>query len=194
MVHSFFESDNFEYTIYARYYDDGYISTKDWSNINSSQLKSDLMQYKKENVTNVEWVFEPEIDNNVVTYSYLVSWKDEHKTMETKVLVLGRNGYIDISFLKEYDDLLDWESHKSIALELGNSVTFKDGFKYSDYRSGDKKAVTGIGGLVAGTLGVKALAKTGVLAKILPFIVKFWWIILAPIVAFFGFFNKETSF
>ena len=39
---------------------------------------------------------------------------------------------------------------------------FDEGFKYSDYKPGDKIATIGIGGLVAGSLGVKALAKTGI--------------------------------
>jgi uncharacterized membrane-anchored protein len=46
---------------------------------------------------------------------------------------------------------------------------------------------------VAGTLGVKALAKAGILAKFLPLLAKFWWIIIAPIVAFFGFLGKNDS-
>ena len=68
-----------------------------------------------------------------------------------------------------------------------------DGSKYSDYKPGDKVAAIGIGGLVAGTLGVKALGKVGILAKFLPFLAKFWWIILAPIVAIIGFAKKRSS-
>ena len=65
--------------------------------------------------------------------------------------------------------------------------------KYKDYKTGDKVAAVGIGGLVAGTLGVKALAKAGILAKFLPLLAKFWWIIIAPIVAIFGFAAKNDS-
>jgi len=32
-----------------------------------------------------------------------------------------------------------------------------------------------------------------VLAKLLAFAVKFWWVILAPIVSFFTFLNKKNS-
>ena len=42
-------------------------------------------------------------------------------------------------------------------------------------------AAVGIGGLVAGSLGVKALAKAGILAKFMPFLLKFGWILLAPL-------------
>ena len=67
---------------------------------------------------------------------------------------------------------------------------FFDGYKHADYKPGDRIAAVGVGGLVAGSLGVKALAKTGILAKLL----KFWWILLAPL-AFLGKFlsGKESS-
>ena len=57
--------------------------------------------------------------------------------------------------------------------------------KHTDYKSGDKVAAVGIGGLVAGTLGVKALAKAGAFAKLLPLLLKFGWILLIPL-AFVG--------
>ena len=81
----------------------------------------------------------------------------------------------------------------TFALDFANTINFKDGFKHSDYKSGDKIAAVGIGGLVAGSLGVKSLAKAGVLAKILPFLVKFWWVILAPIVGLIGIFSNRKK-
>lgn len=80
-----------------------------------------------------------------------------------------------------------------MAIEFANTINFKEGYRYADYKSGDKTAAVGIGSLVAGTLGVKALAKAGVLAKLLGFAAKFWWIILAPLVFLGGLFNKKSS-
>ena len=77
--------------------------------------------------------------------------------------------------------------------EFMQYISFKEDSKHEDYKSGDKIAAIGIGGLVAGTLGVKVLAKVGILAKFLPLLAKFWWIILAPIVAIFGFARKKSS-
>ena len=81
----------------------------------------------------------------------------------------------------------------NFAKEFTADVIYKDGSKHTDYKSGDRIAALGIGGLVAGTLGVKVLAKAGILAKFLPLLAKFWWIIIAPIVAFFGFLGKNDS-
>jgi hypothetical protein len=47
--------------------------------------------------------------------------------------------------------------------------------------------------LLRAPLGVKALAKAGVLAKILAFAGKFWWIIAAPLVAFFTFLKNKKE-
>ena len=98
----------------------------------------------------------------------------------------------EISFVTK-DQNFSSNDLEKMAVEFANTVTFKEGFKHSDYKSGDKVAALGIGGLVAGTLGVKALAKAGILAKFLPLLAKFWWIIIAPIVAFFGFLGKNDS-
>ena len=51
------------------------------------------------------------------------------------------------------------ENLKKWPKNLQTQLTFQEGYRYSDYKSGDKTAAVGIGGLVAGTLGVKALAK-----------------------------------
>ena len=110
-----------------------------------------------------------------------------------KSIVLGKSGYLTFIYVVVIDPDTDLVQHATIAKEFANTTVFNEGSKYSDYKSGDKIAAVGIGGLVAGTLGVKALAKVGILAKFLPFLAKFWWIILAPIAAIFGFAKKSSS-
>jgi uncharacterized membrane-anchored protein len=148
----------------------------------------------KDDVTGVKWLIEPKISkNNHVTYSYEVSWNDGKKSIETQILALGKKGYNDINFVSSTSKGYTENDLEKMALEFANSIEFKEGFKHSDYKSGDKVAAIGIGGLVAGTLGIKALAKVGILAKFLPFLAKFWWIILAPIVAIFGLFGNKDK-
>ena len=107
--------------------------------------------------------------------------------------MLGRKGYHDIAVVKKITDDFDAKEFEEFALEFANTINFKEGFKHSDYKSGDKVAALTIGGLVAGSLGVKTLAKAGVLAKILPFLIKFWWVILAPIVGLIGIWSKNKK-
>jgi len=188
------DSSDFAYTIYINYKDEGYISLKDWKDVDSKQLLEEMKSTAKDDVTNVSWIFEPKIyENKNVSYSYKVIWQDGAQTLETKILSLGRKGYNSISVVKKIDEDFNTKEFEEFALDFANTITFKEGFKHLDYKSGDKTAAVGIGGLVAGTLGVKALAKAGVIAKLLAFAVKFWWVILAPLVFLGSLFNKKSS-
>jgi len=132
----------------------------------------------------------------LVNYSYEMFWNGKegpYKTMQTMSFVLGRKGFIELSFVRKIDDNTDLKEFANFAKNFTKGVEFADGSKHTDYKSGDKLAALGIGGLVAGTLGVKVLAKAGILAKFLPLLAKYWWIIIAPIVAIFGFVGKKDS-
>jgi len=200
------------YTIYVRYISDGHVKIDDWKSVDQNQLITEMREiqegwveeYKRKNIDYVEdinWIYKPTIDNkkNSVNYSYEVYWngkKGKHKAIQTESLVLGREGYIELSFVKTItptDTKIDLENFSNFAKEFTDGVDYIDGSKHSDFKSGDKIAAVGIGGLVAGTLGVKALAKVGILAKFLPFLMKFWWIIIAPIAAIIGMSNKKKT-
>ena len=186
--------ENYGYTIYIDYVDDGYVSLNDWKDVDSNELLSEMKSNAQEDITDIEWVFEPKINESKnVTYSYKISWKDGEETLETKIFSLGRNGYHDIAVVKKTDKDFNAKEFENFALDFANTIDFKDGFKHTDYKSGDNIAAVGIGGLVAGSLGVKTLAKAGVFAKILPFLVKFWWIILAPIVGLIGILSSRKK-
>ena len=149
----------------------------------------------------INWIYKPTFDQekNAVYVSYEGSWngkKGKYKSMQTNSIVLGRNGYLKISFVSTISNETTKEELQQIAnfaKEFTDGIDFLEGSRHADYKSGDKVAALGVGGLVAGTLGVKALAKVGFLAKITPFLIKFWWIILAPIVAIAGMFNRQKK-
>ena len=191
------------YTIYLDYVDEGYIKLDDWEKVNSTNFlkqmnetaKSNAEYLKKINLdytTKIDWIFKPTLnkENNSVSYSYKVTWNSGIETMESKNLILGKKGHLESAFVINYREDLNFKAESEFSKDFVNGVIFQDGFKHSDYKPGDKIAAAGIGGLVAGSLGVKALAKTGLLAKLL----KFWWILLAPL-AFLGKFlsGKESS-
>ena len=168
------------YSIYIDYINEGYTSLEDWNDVDPKKLLEDMKSTAKEDVKTVTWLIEPKIFKNTnVTYSYKVEWNDGDITIETKILTLGRKGHNDISLVASQENFSVTEL-ENLAIEFAKTIKFADGFAYADYKSGDKVAALGIGGLVAGTLGIKALAKVGVLAKLLPFLKGFWWIILAP--------------
>lgn len=185
-----------EHTIYSNWVNDGYVKIDDWKDVNPDTLLKGVMdqqieyrEYLKKNnlnlnfVTNVEWVFEPNLDkkNNVVNYSYKGTWNDGRITLESKSLKLGKNGYLESAYVTGIDGNEDLKALADASAEFAEFVSFDDGYRHSDYKAGDKVAAVGIGGLVAGSLGVKALAKAGILAKFMPFLLKFGWILLAPL-------------
>lgn len=199
-------------TIYVQYKDEGYVTIDDWKSIKPKDLISEMReiqeawkdQLKEEGrnyVEEINWIYKPIFDaeKNVVHVSYEGLWngkKGKYKTMQNNSIVLGRNGYLDISFVSSITNETTKEELQQIAnlaKDFTNGIDFLEGSKHTDYKSGDKVAALGVGGLVAGTLGVKALAKVGFLAKITPFLIKFWWIILAPIVAIAGMLNKQKK-
>ena len=187
------DDSSYDYTIYINYIKDGYVSKDDWSS-NPKELLAEMKKSSKDDVKDVKWVFEPKLsENNYAYYSYEVSWNDGERSLETKILSFGRKGYHNISLVKKINENFNAKEFEEMAIEFANSIQFEEGYRYSDYKSGDKTAAVGIGGLVAGTLGVKALAKVGVLTKLLAFAVKFWWILLAPLVLLGGLFNKKST-
>ena len=113
--------------------------------------------------------------------------------MENRSIALGRRGHIDNSYVVNINKDTNLLDTAKFSKEFGESVLFGDGSKHSDYKSGDRIAAVGLGGLVAGSLGVKALAKAGAFAKFLPLLAKFWWILLAPFLLLFSFAGKKNK-
>ena len=195
-----------EYSVFIEYEDAGYVKLDDWKDVDAEQwinemrttAKTNAEIYKKQNlnyIKSMKWIYKPAVDeeNNSANYSYEVTWNNNIRTMESKSIALAKSGYLTFTYVVPIEPDTDLVQHATISKEFANTTIFTEGSKYSDYKSGDKIAAVGIGGLVAGSLGVKALAKAGILAKFLPFLAKFWWIILAPIVAIFGFARKGSS-
>ena len=187
------DDSSYDYTIYINYINDGYVFKNDWS-FSSKELLNEMKKTAKTDVVDIKWVFEPKLSaKNYAYYSYKVWWDNGETSLETKILSFGRKGYHDISLVKKINENFNAKKFEEMAIEFANTIKFEEGYRYSDYKSGDKTAAVGIGGLVAGTLGVKALAKAGILTKLLAFAVKFWWILLAPLVLLGGLFNKKST-
>ena len=197
-------------TIYVQYVDDGYVTIDDWKSINPEDLiaemrkaqedwKDELKKTGQNYIEELNWIYKPTFDSekNAIYVSYEGSWngkKGKYKSMQTNSIVLGRKGHLKLAFVTSITNettKLELEQISNLAKDFTDGIDFLEGSKHADYKSGDKVAALGIGGLVAGTLGVKALAKVGILAKLAPFLMKFWWIIFAPIAAIIGLANKK---
>ena len=194
------------YNIFVEYKNNGYVKIDDWKQVKSKDLMDEMQRIAKSNVqylksqglsytTDIKWIYKPTFDekSKLVFYSYEVSWSDGGKTMENRSIALGRRGHIDNSYVVNINKETNLLDTAEFSKEFGESVLFSDGSKHSDYKSGDRIAAVGLGGLVAGSLGVKALAKAGAFAKFLPLLAKFWWILLAPFLLLFSFVGKKNK-
>ena len=100
---------------------------------------------------------------------------DSAHTLNYNVRVLGRKGFLIMNIVSGMDML--GEVNKEISKILA-STNFKEGNRYADFDSNvDKIAEYGIGGLIAGGI----LAKTGILAKVGFFLLKFLKIIIIAV-------------
>ena len=174
---------------------DGYIKGDDWSQIDPDefleQLKSASVENNKERMKNgyntvqdIRWHIKPEFnkDHGYVYYSLIVAFDDGSETFNSTAMVLGREGYTDLTFVfkESIAHLMPNEIDKVV-----QSFDYNSGVQYSDFKAGDKIAAYGVGALVAGSLGIKGLAKTGGLAVIAAFAKKLWFIILLPFIFLF---------
>ena len=84
---------------------------------------------------------------------------------------------------------VQWDNKRFTALiDFANNIKFEDGYRYSDYKSGDKIAAAGIAALVAASFGVKGATQVAAVGKGL---LKFWWVLLAPFVFIGRLFRKN---
>ena len=186
-------ADGYFYSI-TKPKNDGYVKVDDWSDVSPEELiqglrdantdKGDGLSYAKQ----INWIYKPSLDKEkkLVTYSYKVIWNNDTTSMESKNIILGREGHIDQVFV--FGDLSNTRENADFAKGASLDTSFTEGYTYKDYKSGDKIAAAGIGALVATSLGVKALKGSGGAAAaggILLLLKKFWWILLAPF-AFIG--------
>ena len=77
--------------------------------------------------------------------------------------ILGRGGFISVNLI---DDPAAIEASKVETAPLRNAIRFKAGYRYEDYREGDKSSGIGLKALVLGG-GAVAAKKAGILAGLL---------------------------
>ena len=188
--------DENSYTVNVEeFVDDGFIKGDDWSNVDTNDFLQEMIENSKENnkerikngyktVSNISWHITPNFNKDLgyVFYSLLVEFDDGTETYNSTAMILGRKGYTDLTFLfrENIAHLMPSEIDKVV-----KNFIYSTGAQYTDYKSGDKVAAYGVGALVAGSLGIKGLAKTGALAVLAAFAKKLWFIILLPFIFLF---------
>jgi len=173
---------------YVLTYDNsGYIRDDDANSIDYGELLWQMQERAKEENKSLPdnqrciikgWAVPPRYDNfyHTLIWAQLLDF-DGNETVNYDMRILGKDGFVSINAVIDPESIEEVVSKES---EIIQSLSFYTGYTYFDFDpSRDKVSDWTIGGLVAGGI----LAKTGVLAKIGAFLLKFSKLILLGIVA-----------
>ena len=146
------------YRVEISYSDPGYITSDRFKNFTPKDILSTLKKNKNESVSDINWVLEPGLtEEKISTYGYRVDWNDGSVSYEYEGIVLGKEGYFDISFStngdgNETNDYFDY--YKSIINGVSESIVFDDGFTYTDFAQDDYQSVYTLTNIIDGTFGM----------------------------------------
>ena len=163
----------------------GYVKDDDASSIDYDDLLADLKKkaeaesdtLPKENRYSIKgWAVSPKYlaDSHVLVWAKTLSFSGED-IVNYDMRILGKDGLVSINAVIDPADCKEVVASESKIIDC---LTYDNGYAYTDFdASRDRVSEWTIGGLVAGTI----LAKTGVLAKIGIFLLKFWKIIAVAV-------------
>lgn len=189
------------YAINITYSEEGYVSDEDAEDIDYDELLADLKAstaeaniWRQENgygsLELIGWASTPYYDQ----VSKKLHWAKElnfdntpENTLNYNIRILGRKGFLEMNVI---GGMYVLDKVQSDIDQILASVSFEDGYKYSDFNPDlDKVAAVGIGGLIAG----KVLAKAGILTKAGIFLAKAWKIILVAVIGIFSLLKRIIS-
>ncbi|WP_044874799.1 DUF2167 domain-containing protein [Pseudomonas sp. LFM046] len=175
------------WAVKVEYQESGYVSDEDAAEINYGELlqdmKADVVAANKWRADNgyeplelIGWAAPPRYDSE----GRKLYWAKELRfgdapthILNYNIRVLGRKGVLVLNFIANMDQLPIIEQHLPAVLAM---TEFNPGNRYVDFNPElDEVAAYGLGALVAGKLA----AKTGLLALVLVFLKKFFFVPVA---------------
>jgi len=183
--------------IVIEYDDVGYVSDKDADELDAGELLSQYQEGTKMQNARRRTLGVPELFldgwSEMPAYKRVehhLVWGLKAHSSEGPVInfftrVLGRHGYMSVNLIDSPDAI---EQSKVDSASVMTALRFKTGYKYEDYREGDKNSGLGLKALVLGGAGVGVAvkaAKAGFLIKLLLVFKKGFIVILLAIGGFF---------
>ena len=167
---------------------EGYVKDEDADKLDAGKMLKEIQDGQKEaneerkqqgfaELEIVGWAMPPRYDKDAKKLTWALDIKrigsDRH-SVNYYVRILGRRGYLVLNALGGLDQVREIEAATPQVLSM---VEFNEGHRYADFdeKKGDKVATYGIAGLILGAVGLKVLAKVGLLAL---FAKKFGFILL----------------
>lgn len=180
------------------FFEDGYVKMDDWEDhIDPSSILDDIKRGTKEaNKIKAKgypklyvdgWVEEPYLDREKAVVYWAIKGHDDAGNMfvNAKVLKLGRKGYTSIVWMGAPAQFKN--AAQTLTPALG-AYRYQEGMRYADYIPDvDTVAAVGVGAitykLLTGNNKFTKAAGAGILAIILAFAKKLWFLIFIPIIA-----------
>jgi uncharacterized membrane-anchored protein len=187
--------------------DIGYVNMEDWTDdvksqideiwesyVEGSKAQSERIGYE---VVPVKWVLYPTLNktSKVMTYGILLNFGGEN-TINLTTVKFTKGGYVTMQVVTN-DEMLAANSatYDGASLYASNTYEPDTGFRYADFKDGDKVAAIGAVGVLASVVGVKyskgTLAAIG--AMVLLFAKKLWFLLLIIPAAIWGAIKKLTG-
>ena len=178
--------------VYYEWRDEGYVNDSDWQDVDGADL---LKQYKDSTEASNEtrakngfkpmhvigWLEPPHYESitRTVTYALELNDNDSH-WVNAVALRLGRTGYTEFTWVGSVEGFRTAGSRPALLDEALAIHSFEEGYRYQDFKDGDKVAAYGIAGLVATALGVKF--GKGLIAALIAFVIAGKKIIIPAVV------------
>jgi uncharacterized membrane-anchored protein len=134
-----------------------------------------------ETLTMVGWAVEPKYNEttNNLEWGTIIESENGGRTVNYETRLLGRHGFMNVTLLCDPEAL---DATLPAYQSLLTTFAYVPGKTYAEFRDGDKVAKYGLTALVAGGAAYAAV-KTGLLAGILAFAKKLWYLVVAAVVA-----------
>lgn len=169
------------------YNNGGYVKDDDASSIDYDELLKGMQHATEEENKRLPeaqhfklkgWAVTPYYDQNrhvLIWAKHLIG--NDGETINYDMRILGKDGFVSINAVIDPECLSEAEAYGNTMI---SSLHYRNGYAYSDFDpQKDRMSEWTIGGLIAGSI----IAKTGILAKIGVFLLKFWKLLA---LAFFG--------
>lgn len=135
-------------------------------------------------ITATDWLVYPTLDEkrNILYYAFAMNW-DGEIVVNLETSVFDRQGYVAFSVVP-LAETPSAEEVRSMARYVADGYRSRAGQRYADFRDGDLVYQAGAVGVLATLVGVKYGKEIagGLLATLLVFAKKAWFLFLLPIV------------
>jgi len=189
--------------LYFEYIDSGHIKDDEKADIDAKALLQSYIDGTKEMNKELEpedqlfvdgWDVPPFYDNaqHSLSWSLLAHDYDNEKIINYNMRILTREGYISAILVSDPEHLA--ADRKIMTEQILPNLSIKEGKRYADFNEKtDKLAEYGLKGLILGGAGLAIAKKAGLIGLLIVALKKFWFLIIAGIVALFGLIRKKSG-